>query len=177
MAGNLGGHPRARIVRSEDENGASFLRSFSGFLATYGLDHTGAPFKESARRYFTPDRSIIEQPPARPYLDHAWALVSYSYEWRGDRCILFCEGIVKQVAVAGEHLVLTRRYETEIGASSFTLHEDCRSLAASFLGAHRAGCHALAWTFTRVPARRGAKWIAMPRKMLAKPAQVSQRFS
>src|ERR1700722_17804143 len=45
-----------------DEGGASFHRSFSGLLVTCGLDHTGAPYRESAERYFAPDRKHIEQP-------------------------------------------------------------------------------------------------------------------
>lgn len=110
-----------------DEGGASFHRSFSGFLVTGGLDHTGAPYRESAARYFAPDRSTVEQPLHGRLMATPGQLLAYGHEWRGDRCVLFCEGVVSQVAVFGEHLVLTRRYETEVGASSFTIRDHVRN--------------------------------------------------
>lgn len=110
-----------------DENGASFLRSFSGFLVTCGLDHAGAPYRDSANRYFAPDRTAIDQPLHGRIAATPGQLVAYGHEWHGDRCVLFCEGIVKQVAVFGEHLVLTRRYETEVGASSFVVRDHVRN--------------------------------------------------
>jgi hypothetical protein len=110
-----------------DEGGASFLRSFSGFLVTCGLDHAGAPYRDSANRYFAPDRTAIDQPLHGRIAATPGQLVAYGHEWRGDTCVLFCEGVVKQVAVFGEHLVLTRRYETEVGASSFVVRDHIRN--------------------------------------------------
>jgi hypothetical protein len=110
-----------------DEGGASFHRSFSGFLMTAGLDHTGGTFREPATRYFAPDRGAIEQPLHGRLMATPGQLVSYGHEWRGDECVLFCEGVVKQVAVFGEHLVLTRRYEAQVGASSFTITDRVRN--------------------------------------------------
>jgi hypothetical protein len=110
-----------------DEAGASFLRSFSGFLVTCGLDHAGAPYRDSANRYFAPDRTAIDQPLHGRIAATPGQLVAYGHEWHGDRCLLFCEGVVKQVAVFGEHLVLTRRYETEVGASTFVVRDHIRN--------------------------------------------------
>lgn len=110
-----------------DEAGASFNRSFSGFLVTCGLDHTGPQYRESASRYLSPDRATIDQPLHGRISVSPGQLVAYGHEWRGERCILFAEGHVKQVAVFGEHLVLTRRYETEIGASTFTIRDRVRN--------------------------------------------------
>ena len=110
-----------------DESGASFLRSFSGFLVTCGLDHAGAPYRDAADRYFAPDRTGIDQPLHGRIAATPGELVACGYEWHGDRCVLFCEGVVKQVAVFGEHLVLTRRYEAEVGASSFTIRDRVRN--------------------------------------------------
>jgi Domain of unknown function (DUF4432) len=110
-----------------DEAGASFYRSFSGFLVTCGLDHTGAPYKEAADRYLAPDRTRIEQPLHGRFMATPGQLIGYGHEWRGDRCTLFCEGVVKQVAVCGENLVLTRRYEAEVGTSSFTIRDHVRN--------------------------------------------------
>jgi hypothetical protein len=110
-----------------DERGASFLRSFSGFLVTCGLDHTGAPYHDTANRYFAADRTGIDQPLHGRISATPGELVAYGHEWRGDHCMLFCEGIVRQVAVFGEHLVLTRRYETELGSSSFVVRDHVRN--------------------------------------------------
>jgi hypothetical protein len=112
---------------TNDEGGASFLRSFSGFLVTCGLDHAGAPYRDSANRYFAPDRTAIHQPLHGRIAATPGELVAYGHEWRGDRCVLFCEGVVRQVAVFGEHLVLTRRIETEVGASSFVVRDLVRN--------------------------------------------------
>lgn len=114
-----------------DEAGASFYRSFSGFLVTCGLDHTGAPYQEPADRYFASDRSRIDQPLHGRIMVTPGQLIGYGHEWRGDRCVLFCEGIVKQAAVFGENLVLTRRYETEVGASFFTVRDCIRNCGFS----------------------------------------------
>jgi hypothetical protein len=110
-----------------DEGGASFLRSFSGLLVTCGLDHAGAPYRDSANRYFAPDRTAIDQPLHGRIAATPGELIAYGHEWHGDRCVLFCEGVVKQVAVFGEHLVLTRRYETEVGASHFVVRDHIRN--------------------------------------------------
>jgi hypothetical protein len=110
-----------------DEGGASFLRSFSGFMVTCGLDHAGAPYRDSANRYFAPDRTGIDQPMHGRIASTPGQLVAYGHEWRGDRCVLFCEGVVKQVAVFGENLVLTRRCETEVGTSSFVVRDHIRN--------------------------------------------------
>ena len=118
-----------------DEGGASFLRSFSGFMVTCGLDHAGASYRDSADRYFAPDRTSIDQPMHGRIASTPGQLVAYGHEWRGDRCILYCEGVVKQVAVFGEHLVLTRRYETEVGTSSFFIRDHIRN-QSSFVTPH-----------------------------------------
>jgi hypothetical protein len=110
-----------------DEAGASFHRSFSGFLVTAGLDHIHGAYRESADRYFAPDRHTIQQPLHGRLHATPGQLVGYGYEWRGERCILYCEGIVKQAAVFGEHLVLTRRYEAELGTTSFTIRDRVRN--------------------------------------------------
>lgn len=110
-----------------DEGGAAFLRSFSGFMVTCGLDHTGAPHRESAGRFFAPDRQSIEQPLHGRIAALPGQLISYGHEWRDERCVLFCEGVVKQVAVFGEHLVLTRRIEAQVGESFLTIRDRVRN--------------------------------------------------
>jgi hypothetical protein len=48
---------------------------------------------------------------------------SYGERWEGDRCFLWAEGTVREEIIYGENLVLTRRYEAEMGTSSFTVHD------------------------------------------------------
>ena len=42
-------------------------------------------------------------------------LAGYGEHWDGDRCTLWCEGLVQQSAVFGEDLHLRRRIEAEVG--------------------------------------------------------------
>lgn len=52
---------------------------------------------------------------------------NFGERWDGDRCLLWCEGIVQQEITYGENLSLSRRYETELGSSSFTVRDVVRN--------------------------------------------------
>jgi hypothetical protein len=52
---------------------------------------------------------------------------TFGERWEGERCFLWAEGTVRQEVVYGENLLLTRRYETEVGTSSFRLHDVVRN--------------------------------------------------
>jgi hypothetical protein len=52
---------------------------------------------------------------------------NFGQRWEGERCVLWAEGTVRQEIVYGENLLLTRRYETELGTSSFRLHDVVRN--------------------------------------------------
>jgi len=107
----------------EGERGLGFLRSFTGFMNTCGLDH--AFFMETlpAERYLYPPREAVDQPlhgrapftPAR--------LTGYGTRWDGDDCVLWAEGEVIQAAVYGENLHLFRRIEARVGDNSFTIED------------------------------------------------------
>jgi hypothetical protein len=112
-------HPALASV--EDSRGWGFLHSFTGLLATCGLDHTLAPATSSAAGYVYPGiaerdyplHGRISQIPAR--------LLGYGERWNGDVCTLFAEGEVAQMAVFGENLVLTRRIEAALGGTSISI--------------------------------------------------------
>ena len=107
----------------EGERGLGFLRSFTGFMNTCGLDH--AFFMESvpAARYAYPAREAVDQPlHGRAPLTPA-RLVGYGARWEGDECVLFAEGEVVQAAMFGEDLHLFRRIEARIGESWFTVED------------------------------------------------------
>ncbi|MGH0343807.1 aldose 1-epimerase family protein [Sinorhizobium meliloti] len=105
----------------EGEGGLSWLRSFSGLMVTCGLDHILFMADEPGDTYvYGPRRNIshslhgrIGTIPAR--------LTGYGEEWRGDDCILWCEGVVTQGTVFGEHLDLVRRIEIKAGTDEIRL--------------------------------------------------------
>ena len=99
----------------EGEDGLGWVRSFSGFLATGGLDHILGPEEVAASDFDYPRRATVRHglhgrigaAPAR--------LAGYGERWEGDRCILWAEGVVRQAAVFGEVLELHRRIEADLG--------------------------------------------------------------
>jgi hypothetical protein len=107
----------------EGEGGLAWLRSFSGFMVTCGLDHILFMDADPAEHYFyvhrkTVDSSIhgrISTIPAR--------LTGYGEIWDGDECTLYCEGVVQQSAVFGEDLHLIRRIEAKVGSNEFTIRD------------------------------------------------------
>ncbi|CAN5753467.1 aldose 1-epimerase family protein [soil metagenome] len=94
-----------------------------GLFNTAGLVSMGTPqtvptesfgfTQRLAARYGTHDRIAVT--PASTF--------AHGADWEGDRCRLWATGTVRQEIAYGEHLSLTRRYETEIGASSFRIHD------------------------------------------------------
>ncbi|MFI6350153.1 aldose 1-epimerase family protein [Streptomyces sp. NPDC050560] len=106
-----------------DENGLSWLRSMSGLVVTGGLDHTlfGGTVDASDYRYPPKEgawhalHGRVANIPAR--------LTGYGERWDGDTCVLWAEGEVRQAAVFGEHLVLRRRVEADLGGTEIRLHD------------------------------------------------------
>lgn len=109
------------ISDPEADGGLGWLRSFSGLLATCGMDHALAPVSEDARHFNYPFRKSIAQPihgrlgttPAR--------LTGYDEAWEGDSCTLWCEGLVQQATVFGENLHLTRRIAVKMGTNEIEI--------------------------------------------------------
>jgi hypothetical protein len=52
---------------------------------------------------------------------------SFGEEWDGDRCVLRVEGTVRQDIAYGENLLLSRRYESELGSNAVTLVDEVRN--------------------------------------------------
>jgi hypothetical protein len=105
----------------EGEGGLGWMRSFSGLMVTCGLDHILFMYDEPADHYnYSPRKSInhsihgrIGTIPAR--------LTGYGERWDGDDCFLWCEGVVTQGTVFGEHLELVRRIEIKAGTNDIHL--------------------------------------------------------
>jgi len=107
----------------DGDGGLGWVRSFSGFLATCGLDHILGPEDVDADNYNYPRRATVRHGlhgrvgaiPAR--------LTGYGERWEGDRCILWAEGVVVQAAVFGEVLHLHRRIEADMGGNEVRLFD------------------------------------------------------
>ena len=104
-----------------DENGLSWLRSFSGLLVTGGLDHTLAPRSVDGSGYRYPGREVIRHGLHGRIANTPARLVGYGERWQDGGCVLWAEGECRQVAVFGEHLVIRRRIEADIGGSEIRL--------------------------------------------------------
>ena len=107
----------------EGEGGLGFLRSFTGFMNTCGLDHAFFMERVPAGRYAYPPREAVDQPlHGRAPLTPA-RLVGYGARWEGDECVLWAEGEVVQAAMFGEDLHLVRRIEARVGGDGFTVED------------------------------------------------------
>src|SRR5215207_5430968 len=92
-----------------------------GLFNTAGLVSMGTPqtvptesfgfTQRMAARFGTHDRIAVT--PASTF--------RHGTRWDGDRCVLWAEGVVRQEIAYGEHLVLERRYEADLGGSSFSI--------------------------------------------------------
>jgi hypothetical protein len=111
----------------ENDDHAWVRYVLGGLCNTAGLVSIGGPqtvdvssFKFHSRsedRFGTHDRIAIV--PASQF--------NFGEHWDGERCVLWAEGTVRQEIVYGENLLLTRRYEAELGGSSFTLRDVVRN--------------------------------------------------
>jgi hypothetical protein len=105
-----------------DLDPTAWLRvGLGGLFNTAGLVSIGTPeeidtsqfgFTERmTANYGTHDRIAIT--PASHF--------SFGEDWIGDRCLLWADGLVRQDIAYGEHLSVRRRYETELGSTSFRM--------------------------------------------------------
>lgn len=105
----------------EGEGGLGWMRSFSGLMITCGLDHILFMHDEAADHYnYKPRRTIQHSIHGRVGTIPA-KLIGYGERWEGDECYLWCEGVVTQGVVFGEHLELTRRIEVKCGTNDIKL--------------------------------------------------------
>ncbi|MEU5100338.1 aldose 1-epimerase family protein [Streptomyces sp. NPDC020996] len=106
-----------------DESGLSWLRSLSGFIVTGGLDHTLFGDTVDAADYHYPPKTSVRHGLHGRIANIPARLTGYGEQWTGDRCVLWAEGEVRQAAVFGEHLVLRRRIEADLGGTEIRLHD------------------------------------------------------
>jgi hypothetical protein len=113
-------HPGLHEYR--DEDGLSWLRSFSGLTVTAGLDHTLFTAEVDASQYHYLHRTSVWNGLHGRVANIPARLLGYGEEWRtADTCTLWAEGEVRQAAVFGEHLRLRRRIEADLGGNTIRL--------------------------------------------------------
>lgn len=119
-------HPA--LTEMEAEGGLGWLRSFTGLFVTCGLDHALGPEDEPADHFNYPFKNTVRHSlhgrasliPAR--------LTGYGERWEGERCVLWCEGVVRQATVFGENLELVRRIEVDMGGDTVRIADTVENL-------------------------------------------------
>jgi hypothetical protein len=96
------------------EDGVGFYRNLDGLLVTCGLDHIGAASREDAGRYLHKHRKQVFHPLHGRVSGQRATLSGYGVDWSADTPKLWAEAVVRQSAVFGENLVLTRRVELDV---------------------------------------------------------------
>lgn len=107
---------------------ASWMRGFGGgLLATGGLDHTLAPATDDASRFAYP--GIAEETfPLHGRLTGEPARLQGYGRAHG---VLWAEGVVRQAALYGEHLEMTRRIEADEDGTEIRLTDTIVNLGAA----------------------------------------------
>ncbi|GAA1170354.1 aldose 1-epimerase family protein [Pseudonocardia alaniniphila] len=119
-------HPGLHEYR--DDDGLSMMRSFSGLLLTAGLDHTLFSAEVDASQYRYPPRETVWNGLHGRVGNIPARLHGYGERWSDDgECVLWAEGEVRQAAIFGEHLRLTRRIEADVGGTEIRLIDTVRN--------------------------------------------------
>jgi hypothetical protein len=112
-------HPSLHEVN--DEDGLSWLRSMSGLVVTCGLDHTLFGGEFDASNYHYPPKATVRHGLHGRIANIPARLIGYGQTWDGDEAVLWAEGEIRQAAIFGEHLVLRRRIEANLGGNEIRL--------------------------------------------------------
>jgi hypothetical protein len=97
-----------------EEPGLAWLRGFyAGLLTTCGIANAGAPSTDQGRPFGLHGR----------FSNTAAEDLSVKQGWEGDEYLIRISGSVREASAMNEHLVLTRTFETRLGARGFRLHD------------------------------------------------------
>jgi len=118
-------HPA--LHENAGEDGLAWLRSMSGLLVTAGLDHILFGGEVDAAQYHYPPRRTVRHGLHGRVANIPARLTGYGERWDGDRYVLWAEGEVRQAAIFGEHLVLRRRIEADLGGTEIRLADSVRN--------------------------------------------------
>lgn len=107
----------------EGEDGLAWTRSFSGLMATCGLDHILGPEEVPATEYNYPRRARVGHSLHGRISTIPARLTGYGEAWEGDACRLWAEGLVQQSTLFGENLHLHRRIEADLGGDEIRISD------------------------------------------------------
>ncbi|MFQ5971578.1 MAG: aldose 1-epimerase family protein [Alphaproteobacteria bacterium] len=105
----------------EHEAGLGFLRSFTGLLATCGLDHFGGVDSGGSEHFINPHRKSMGYPLHGRASQIPARLLGYGVDWGAGT--VWCEGLVRQAALFGEFLELARRIEAPLGGRTIVIRD------------------------------------------------------
>lgn len=118
-------HPA--LNNNQEDSGYGWNRSFSGFLATCGLDHILGPEEVSASTYGHPARTSVQQTQHGRIANTPARLTGYGEVWDGNACTLWAEGVVKQATLFGDVLELNRRITAKLGSNTVSITDKVTS--------------------------------------------------
>lgn len=102
--------------------GIGWFRGFpGGLVSTCGLDQVQLGGTDDATVFNYPHRKTENYGLHGRYPGLPARLAGYGAEWQGDECVLWAQAEVRQAAVFGEQLLLTRRIEADLGGSAVRL--------------------------------------------------------
>lgn len=104
-----------------EDNGFGWNRSFSGFLATCGLDHILGPEDVCGGTYNYPHQPHVQHGLHGRIANIPARLTGYGERWDGDTYNLWAEGAVTQATLFGEVLTLTRRIDADLGGNTIRI--------------------------------------------------------
>ena len=105
----------------QEDGGRGWNRSFSGFLATCGLDHILGAEEVTAETYGAPGNPPVRHGQHGRIANTPARLSGYGERWEGETCVLWAEGTATQAALFGEVLHLTRRIEADLGGTDLRI--------------------------------------------------------
>lgn len=115
-----------------DTSGIEWFRGFAGGLvSTCGLDHTLLGGEDDASHFAYPHRRREAYGLHGRYTALPARLIGAGETWVGERCELWAEGEVRQVAVFGEQLFLRRRISADLGGTTVRLHDRVENIGAT----------------------------------------------
>jgi hypothetical protein len=105
-----------------DPSGIEWFRGFpGGLVSTCGLDHTLLGAQDESEHFNYPHRRRETYGLHGRYTGLPAQLTGYGVEWTGDECTLWAAAEVRQVALFGEQLSLTRRIEVPLGGDTLRI--------------------------------------------------------
>lgn len=116
------------LMDPSGDGGQGFLRGYSGFMTTCGLDHIRQPETVTLQGQPLHPSGSIAHPLHGLYSVQPARLIGYGCDEDAPMPVLWCEAEVRQTFVFGACLSLRRRYECLVGSNYFTVRDRVRNI-------------------------------------------------